>query len=180
MRIDVFRDRVFEGKVQRLDVGLERESRTFEVYVLLDNPELQLRPNMQASVSIAIGEPQEVLAVPQRAVLGDLGNLFVFVRDGNTFERRNVVVGIKSGDQVEIVEGVLPGDNVVTEGHYQLQFATAAKPAAAEDEHGHSHDQPSTGIAGKHLPGWAWGLGGLVLGALLTVLMRRGNSEATA
>ena len=92
--------------------------------MLLDNPELQLRPNMQASVSIAIGEAQEVLAVPQRAVLGDLGNLFVFVRDGNTFERRNVVVGMKAGDQVEIVEGVLPGDNVVTEGNYQLQFAT--------------------------------------------------------
>jgi RND family efflux transporter MFP subunit len=182
VRLDVFRDRVFEGKVQRLDVGLERESRTFEVYVLLDNPELQLRPNMQASVSIAIGEPQEVLAVPQRAVLGDLGNVFVFVRDGNTFERRNVVVGMKSGDQVEIVEGVLPGDNVVIEGHYQLQFATspAKQVAAAEDEHGHSHDQPSTGLAGKHLPGWAWGLGGLVLGALLTALARRGGSEATA
>jgi multidrug efflux pump subunit AcrA (membrane-fusion protein) len=64
VRLDVFPDRIFEGKVQRLDVGLERESRTFEVYVLLENPELQLRPNMQASVSIAIGDPQEVLAVP--------------------------------------------------------------------------------------------------------------------
>jgi hypothetical protein len=41
-------------------------------------------------------------------VLGDLGNLFVFVRDGNSFERRNVVIGTKSGDQIEIVEGVLP------------------------------------------------------------------------
>jgi hypothetical protein len=53
---------------------------------------------------------------------GDLGNLFVFVRDGNSFERRNVVIGMKAGDQVEIVEGLLPGDLVVTEGHYQLQF----------------------------------------------------------
>ena len=181
VRLDVFPDRIFEGKVQRLDVGLERESRTFEVYVLLDNPELQLRPNMQASVSIAIGDPQEVLAAPQRAVLGDLGNLFVFVRDGNSFERRNVVLGMKSGDQVEVVEGVLPGDNVVTEGHYQLQFATGPKkeePAAA-DEHGHSHGAEGA-TAGKHLPGWAWGIGGLVLGALMMALMRGRNSEATA
>ena len=182
VRLDVFPDRVFEGKVQRLDVGLERESRTFEVYVLLENPELQLRPNMQASVSIAIGDAQEVLAVPQRAVLGDLGNLFVFVRDGNSFERRNVVVGMKSGDQVEIVEGVLPGDNVVIEGHYQLQFATGAKKeeAAAADEHGHSHEGAKGATAGKHLPGWAWGVGGLVLGALLMALMRGRSSEATA
>jgi len=185
VRLDVFRDRVFRGRVQRLDVGLERESRTFEVYVLLDNPELQLRPNMQASVSIAIGEAQEALAVPQRAVLGDLGNLFVFVRDGNTFERRNVVLGIKSGEQVEIVEGVLPGDQVVVEGHYQLQFATsAAKTAAAADEHGpagHSHDEAQkAAISDKHLPGWAWGIGGLVLGALMVALTRRRTSDATA
>ena len=183
VRLDVFPDRVFEGKVQRLDVGLERESRTFEVYVLLDNPELQLRPNMQASVAIAIGEPQEVLAIPQRAVLGDLGNLFVFVRDGNTFERRNVVVGIKAGDQVEVVEGVLPGDNVVTEGHYQLQFATsAAKPAAEPDEHGHDHGSASATASGimQRFPAWAWALGGFVLGALLTFVARRGNSESLA
>ena len=182
VRLDVFRDRIFQGKVQRLDVGLERESRTFEVYVLLDNPDLQLRPNMQASVSIAIGEPQEALAVPQRAVLGDLGNLFVFVRDGNTFERRNVVLGMKSGDQVEIVEGVLPGDNVVTEGHYQLQFATApAKSAEAADEHGHDHGGAAkAALAGKHLPGWAWAIGGFLIGALVVVLTRRRGSEATA
>jgi multidrug efflux pump subunit AcrA (membrane-fusion protein) len=185
VQLDVFRARTFYGKVQRLDVGLERESRTFEVYVLLDNPELQLRPNMQASVSIAVGDPQEVLAVPQRAVLGDMGNLFVFVRDGNSFERRNIVVGMKAGDQVEIVEGVLPGDLVVTEGHYQLQFATTtAKTAAADDEHGpkgHSHDEGAKGVlAGKHLPGWAWGVGGLVLGALIMALMRNRSSEAAA
>jgi RND family efflux transporter MFP subunit len=186
VRLDVFGNRTFEGKVQRMDVGLERESRTFEVYVLLDNPELQLRPNMQASVSIAIGEPQEVVAVPQRAVLGDLGNLFVFVRDGNTFERRNVVLGMKAGEQVEVVEGVLPGDNVVIEGHYQLQFATStAKEKDAEapaDEHGHSHGAEAAqgGVAGKHLPGWAWAIGGAVLGALVVALMRNRSPEAAA
>jgi hypothetical protein len=123
--------------------------------------------------------------VPQRAVLGDLGNLFVFVRDGNTFERRNVVLGMKAGEQVEVIEGVLPGDNVVTEGHYQLQFATSAKPkeaAAPAEEHGHSHGAEGShaGVAGKHLPGWAWAIGGAVLGALVVALMRNRSPEAAA
>ncbi len=180
VRLDVFPARLFEGKVQRLDVGLERESRTFEVYVLLDNPELQLRPNMQASVAIAIGDPQEVLAVPQRAVLGDLGNLFVFVRDGNTFERRNVVIGMKAGDQVEIVEGVLPGDNVVTEAQYQLQFATSpAKKAEAVESHGEDgHAHGSEKSEHKHMPTWLWALGGFVIGGVVFgLLLRRGRSE---
>ncbi|HEV3409642.1 MAG TPA: efflux RND transporter periplasmic adaptor subunit [Chthoniobacterales bacterium] len=175
VRLNVFPNRVFEGKVQRLDVGLEPESRTFEVFVLLDNPELQLRPNMQASVTIAIGEAQELLAVPERAVLGDLGNLFVFVRDGNTFERRNVVLGIRSGEMVEITEGVLPGDQVVTQGHYQLQFAAGdtKKAAAAADEHGHSHDQGAAGVPHKHAPPWLWAIAGFIAGGLIFALLFR-------
>ncbi|HJT80305.1 MAG TPA: efflux RND transporter periplasmic adaptor subunit [Chthoniobacterales bacterium] len=183
VRLAVFGDHIFEGKVQRLDVGLESESRTFEVYVLLENPELQLRPNMQATLSIALGEATEALAVPQRAVLGDLGNLFVFVRDGNTFERRNVIVGTKSDDQVEIVEGVLPGEQVVTQGNYQLQFATGDTKniAAAADEHGpagHSHEQGEI-VPHKHAPPWLWAIGGFVIGGLLFGLLLRRNPPGT-
>ena len=174
VQVQVFQDQIFEGKVQRLDVRLERESGTFEVYVLLDNPELKLRPGMQATATIGVGEAQEVVAVPQRAVLGDLGNLFVFVQtdESNTFERRSVVVGMKAGDQVEIVEGVLPGEKVVTQGNYQLQFATTARKtgeaAGKPDEMGHQgHDHGTEGVSAFHFPGWAWAIGGFALGGLL-------------
>ena len=178
VRLSVFPDRVFEGKVQRLDVGLERESRTFEVFVLLDNPEVQLRPNMQATVEIGIGKTEEAMAVPERAVLGELGNLFVFVREGNTFERRNVVLGIRSGELVEVTEGVLPGDQVVTQGNYQLQFAAGdtKKTAAAVDEHGpagHSHDEGAAAVPHRHAPPWLWAIGGFVAGGLLFGLLVR-------
>ena len=182
VQVQVFPDQIFAGKVQRLDVRLERESGTFEVYVLLDNPDLKLRPNMQASATIGIGEPQEVVAVPQRAVLGDLGNLFVFVQDEkNNFERRNVVIGMKAGDQVEIVEGVLPGERVVTHGNYQLQFAATAKKteeaAGNPDEMGHGghdHGGGTEGTAARRFPGWAWAIGGFALGGFLFgFLLRR-------
>jgi multidrug efflux pump subunit AcrA (membrane-fusion protein) len=182
VQVQVFSDQAFEGKVQRLDVRLERESGTFEVYVLLDNPDLKLRPNMQATATIGIGEAQEVIAVPQRAVLGDLGNLFVFVQtdEPNTFERRNVVVGMKAGDQVEIVEGVLPGEKVVTHGNYQLQFAATVKKTeeatAKPDEmghQGHDHGGATAGPSALHLPSWAWAIGGFALGSLLFGFLRR-------
>ena len=182
VRLDVFGDEPFAGKVQRLDVALEKESGTFEVYVLLENPDLKLRPNMQATATIGIGEPQEVVAVPQRAVLGDLGNLFVFVQDAqNNFERRNVVIGMKAGDQVEIVEGVLPGDKVVTQGNYQLQFAatgnktgeTVGKPDEMGHE-GHDHSGGAEVTSRFHIPGWGWAIGGFALGAFLFgFLLRR-------
>ena len=52
-----------------------------------------------------------------------------------------MVTGLVSGDRVEIVEGVLPGDMVVTTGHYQLQYTAGGGEAAvgAGREDGHAH-----------------------------------------
>jgi multidrug efflux pump subunit AcrA (membrane-fusion protein) len=182
VQVQVFSDQTFAGKVQRLDVRLERESGTFEVYVLLDNPELKLRPGMQATATIGIGEAREVIAVPQRAVLGDLGNLFVFVQtdEPNTFERRDVILGMKAGDQVEVVEGVLPGEKVVTHGNYQLQFAATAKKTEEATgkpddmgHQGHDHGAATTEPSALHFPSWAWAIGGFALGSLLFGILRR-------
>jgi membrane fusion protein, heavy metal efflux system len=173
VQVQVFPDQSFAGKVQRLDVRLERESGTFEVYVLLDNPELNLRPGMQATATIGIGAAQEVIAVPRRAVLGDLGNLFVFVQtdEPNTFERRSVAIGIKAGDQVEILEGVLPGEKVVTHGNYQLQFAATEKKSdealAKPDEMGHQGHDHGAATSAFRFPNWAWAIGGFALGSFL-------------
>jgi membrane fusion protein, heavy metal efflux system len=71
----------------------------------------------------------ESITVPRSAVLGTGGERFVFVEDGNRYTRTPVVTGMENDKWIEIVEGVAPGDVVVTRGNYQLQFA---KPAAPE------------------------------------------------
>jgi membrane fusion protein, heavy metal efflux system len=145
---DLYPNEVLSGSVQRLDVGLESESRTFEIYALLDNVDRRLRPNQQASMTVGVGEAAEVLAIPQRAVLGETGNLFVFVRDGNRFERRTVTLGLKAGDRVEILEGVFPGELVVTQGNYQLQYAPASEEGSVKREESQP-EKPSSLI-------WLW------------------------
>ena len=97
-----------------------------------------------------------MITVPLSAVLGEAGNLFVFVQDDkdpHTFMRTPVVLGQRDDRYVEVIEGVLPGANVVTVGNYQLQYvaptppkeapaaATAAgkAPVAKPAEDGHKH-----------------------------------------
>jgi multidrug efflux pump subunit AcrA (membrane-fusion protein) len=133
LTVDVYPGHRFDGGIQRSDVGLESDSKTFEVYALIDNHEGKLRPNLLGQLSVGIGKAQQVLAVPDKSILGDLGNLFVFVRDGKAFEKRPVRTGIRSGGQVEILEGVFPGEQVVRRGNYQLQFA-ASTPAKKPEE----------------------------------------------
>jgi hypothetical protein len=81
-----------------------------------------------------------VVAIPHSAVLGENGNFFAFVQTdekGLTYERRSVITGIKDDQNVEIIEGILPTEKVVTLGNYQLQYVTStAKPElGAESQH---------------------------------------------
>jgi multidrug efflux pump subunit AcrA (membrane-fusion protein) len=137
--LDVFPGEEFPGIIQRLDTGHAAEDPGFHLYAAIPNPEHRLRPNFRGTLRIDLGEPQPVVAVPRRAILGSLGKLFVFVEnEDGLFEKREVVAGIRSGNLVEILEGVLPDEKVVTVGNYQLQYL-GAESADGENEHGHSH-----------------------------------------
>ena len=138
--LDVFPGERFEGSVQRVDPGHSEGSPFFHIYALVPNPGDKLHPNYRGRMLIETGAPETVVAVPRRAVLGQLGAKFVFVQtEPLHFERRDVVTGLAGGDRVEMVEGVLPGDIVVTNGHYQLQYAAAGGAAEAGAEAGHDH-----------------------------------------
>lgn len=121
------------GKVQRMDGAYDRGSRTFNVYALVNNPDRRLLANMQVVLSIEIATPADILTVPVKAILGESGEQFVFVRSGSNFERRSVRLGAKFGNDREVLEGVFPDEEVVTVGNYQLQFAKSAEPK--KDEH---------------------------------------------
>lgn len=140
--LDVFPDERFEGVVQRIDPGHDEASPFFHIYALVPNRDDKLHPNYRARMSVEIGEPQTVIAISRKAVLGSLGKLFVFVEtEPGHYERREVITGMKSGGLVEIVEGVLPGDHVVTVGNYQLQYVLpdAGTSEALDAGHGHAH-----------------------------------------
>lgn len=135
--VESFPGETFEGTVDLVSGVLEPETRTLRIWVRVANPENKLRPNMRATLHIVTEAADEVVAIPHSAVLGEAGNLFIFVqtdKDGLIYERRPVVTGIKDDQFVEIIEGIFEGDKVVTLGNYQLQYVTT-KPKAAAGTH---------------------------------------------
>ncbi len=142
VRVDSLKGRIFSGTVQRIDPAIDENQRTVSVFAVLNNPGGVLIPHMQGQMDVFTGVGDPMLAVPTRAVLGTMGQHFVYVRDGNYFEKRNVTLGVLRGGQREIIDGVFPGENVVVQGNYQLQYVTpAGQPAhdAAGGDHGHAH-----------------------------------------
>ncbi len=118
-------DAVFEGVVERLGGQLDPVSRSLAVYIRVANPDERLRPRMRATLSLVTGGAEVALAIPKNAVLGEAGNLYAFVQDEertDRFERRPLVIGVSDDRFVEVIEGLVPGERVVTEGNYALQY----------------------------------------------------------
>jgi multidrug efflux pump subunit AcrA (membrane-fusion protein) len=152
--VESFPDETFAGTIDLIGGELDPETRTLKIWARVANSEGRLRPNMRATLNIVTGQADSVVAIPHSAVLGESGNFFAFVQTdekGLTYERRSVITGIKDDQYVEIIEGVLPTEKVVTLGNYQLQYVTSAatpelgaESAHLVHDHGPAHGAPST------------------------------------
>lgn len=133
--------RSWEGRIGLIYPTLEGATRTARVRIEFANPDLDLKPEMFAEVSLQ-SELGVRLAVPDSAVLvsGTRNILFVARGDGS-FEPREVRLGLRLPDSVEILEGVSEGETVVTSGNFlvdsesrlkaALESSTAPRPAPA-------------------------------------------------
>ncbi len=134
LRVDSLPGKVFVGKIDLISGAVDPASGSLRVFARVVNPGELLRPGMRASISVVTGESGLATAVPKAAVLGEFGSFFVFVqgKDPLTFERRNVQLGMADDRYQEILEGVAPGDSVVVQGNYQLQYVPPSAPSGED------------------------------------------------
>jgi membrane fusion protein (multidrug efflux system) len=120
----------FTGKVTALDSVVNEATRNLQVQTTLSNPQNKLRPGMFVQVSLGLGTNTPVVAVPASAInyapYGDSVYIVSDLKDpkGNTYKgvRQQIVkLGGTRGDQVGVVSGINPGDEVVTSGVFKLR-----------------------------------------------------------
>ena len=144
---------VHVAKFLRLGTTADAAAGIVGAIFALPNPENKLRPGMRAELSLVSSKRDGVLSIPRVALQGDRANRFVFVRDyelKNAFVRVPVVIGTTDADRVEIVSGLLPGDEVVTNGAYALSFAgkgSASLKEALDAAHGHPHKEDGSDLS---------------------------------
>jgi RND family efflux transporter MFP subunit len=130
-------DRVPTGKLVSVGKVLDPQSRTLPITFAFDNRKPGLPVGQAVFLHLLMDTTAPRPVVPATAVVDDAGRPIVFVqREGETFERRAVTLGPRSGDLVQITEGVEPGDRVVTKGAYLVRLASLSTSVPA---HGHVH-----------------------------------------
>jgi multidrug efflux pump subunit AcrA (membrane-fusion protein) len=116
---------------------LDPSSRTLPITFAFDNRALRLPVGQAIALHLLMEMAAPRPVVPTAAVVDDAGRPIVFVQlEGETFERRAVTLGARSGDRVQVLDGVTPGDRVVTTGAYLVRLASLSTTVPA---HGHVH-----------------------------------------
>ena len=189
-------DEIFIATLKRYGVEADREAGAVEGIFEMDNAEGRLKPGMRAEFSLITSQRDAVLSIPKIAVQGDPSRRVVFVEDfelPNAFVRVPVVLGEENDTFVEVLKGLFPTDEVVTQGSYGLSFVGAGSSISLKEAldaaHGHEHNEdgselnedqqrakaggsPSASVGGGAMQtaALAWG-GGMTL--LVIVLAQR-------
>jgi len=130
---------VDEKTGRRVAVGtvVDRATRTVPVLFELANPGGVLKPGMFAKVTLFTGQTIRDVAIPESAIVDDTGKPTVFVMEGGeSFFKRAIRPGVRSGGYVQVLAGVKEGERVVSRGAYEIKLSTAT---GAIPEHGHQH-----------------------------------------
>lgn len=112
----------FRGQVVLINNQVEGGARTVEVRIAVDNADGRLKPGMFADVEIVTTILDNVLLIPETALQTEGGSQIVFVAQGGSkFEKRVVQQGLEQSGQVQILDGIKAGEQVVTEGSFILK-----------------------------------------------------------
>ncbi|OIQ00026.1 MAG: efflux transporter periplasmic adaptor subunit [Zetaproteobacteria bacterium CG2_30_46_52] len=125
--------RLFTGKVIYIYPYLEAKTRTVKMRLEFDNPNLALKPEMFANVSIKAGKQINAVVVPSEAIVRTGTQTQVFIqRAAGKYEPRFVVVGIDSQGEAQILQGLQAGERVVTSSQFLIDSESKLKEATAK------------------------------------------------
>jgi multidrug efflux pump subunit AcrA (membrane-fusion protein) len=110
--VEAYPGRTFKGKITRINPSVDQQTRAFEVEALIDNRESLLKPGFFVKATIPSNYVVDALFVPEDALLYVYGIYKVFVIEENTIKEREVKIGERSDDGVEIVEGLKNGERI--------------------------------------------------------------------
>ena len=155
LRTDVDGEVVATGTVRYLSPIVDDVKRTARVVIDAENPAGILRAGMYVDASIVLREEKSAVVVPRGAILSDGSVSFVFVKEKDAFLKKDIHPGVGDDRVVEVLEGLAPGDVVVSHGAYSVMRVrprpVPVAPATPTDEGKTTQPEPEHGSDGhKH------------------------------
>ena len=137
-----------KGKFVFIDRAVNTQTGTLRVRAEFPNPRRVLRPGMFGRIRVDLGTRPDSILVPERAVTELQGKNFVWlITPDNKATQRSVQVGGQVGENLLILEGLKPGERVVTEGLQKVREGATVNPMTAQEAAQNGHAADSAGAA---------------------------------
>ncbi len=111
----------FTGKVYAVEPEIEPTTRTVQLRALCDNTRETIFPGGYVHVELRLKEPGGALMIPTQAIIPVLKGQTVFVRKNGIVATVSIRTGIRTPSSVQVLEGLVSGDTVITTGILQLR-----------------------------------------------------------
>jgi len=131
LTVDALPGRTFTGTVFAIDPQVDIKGRSLVLRAEIPNPKAELKPGLFARVSLLLASKTAALMVPEQALVPNAdGSRTLFKVVAGKVEVATVKPGIRRSGEVEIIEGLSAGDNVITAGHLKVQPGMAVTMVA--------------------------------------------------
>jgi membrane fusion protein, multidrug efflux system len=130
VKVDAFPQQVFTGKVVRIAPGVNLKSRAFAIEGEVPNPDGKLKPGTFARVQITTDRVERAVTIPVAAVQSRYGTNRVFVVKDGQIAGREIVLGDRLGDRVEVSQGLEAGTQIVATDVEQLADGMKVTPSS--------------------------------------------------
>jgi len=127
IRTESYPERVFEGRVEKVNSALDLPTRTLQVEIYISNLDRLLKPGMFSNVEVVLLTMPQTLLTPREAILEAGNEMFVFVAKGNKALRKSITIGYEQERMVEVLQGLNEGDQVVVRGQQLIREGSAIR-----------------------------------------------------
>ena len=123
---DAYPGEQYKGRIERIAPVFRKSTRQARIEMVIDNPQHRLKPGMFIRATVELARVQEATIVPEQAltIRDDSNGVFIISEDGRSVAWREVKVGIREGDRVQ-VEGEGLSGRVVTLGQQLVKNGSA-------------------------------------------------------
>jgi RND family efflux transporter MFP subunit len=125
------------GKILAIDRGVNNLTGTIKVRVQFANPDGELKDGMSCVLKVLNNNSGNRLQIPYKAVSEQMGEFFVYVSQDTIAKQQKITLGPRIGSNIVVMDGLKPGDKVVTDGFQRLRdggkitLADPSQPAPA-------------------------------------------------
>ncbi|MZP29790.1 efflux RND transporter periplasmic adaptor subunit [Heliobacterium undosum] len=148
VRVPAASPKPFKGKVTKLSPSADAKTKTYPVWVSVDNTDDLLKAGMYAEILVTTQRLENALTVPSDAVVERKGQKVVYILDGDKAVERKVSVGKVDEGLTQVTEGVAEGEKVITTGLQALRDGVAVREEQAKPQEkpaGSSQNAPRQG-----------------------------------